>query len=266
MPTPSDAELRHWLEVALACCDAADEIALASFRSALDVTRKADQSLVTAADRAIEQLIRDQIARRFPDHGLVGEEHGSERLGAAARWYIDPIDATHNFVRGIPIFATLVAVEVAGELQLGVVSAPALGSRWFAWRGGGAWKGRSPAGAQRIRVSTVDRLEEAQLLYRSLRNMRATSAAAGFERLVGRVQRDRGFGDFWGYMLVAEGAAEAMIESDVDPWDLAAPHLIVQEAGGRCTDFEGQLAIDTGDSLASNGRLHEALLAELRPA
>ena len=135
----SSDELDYWLAFAQAACDAADEIALRHFRRDIEVMTKPDRSFVTAADQAIERLIRERIATAFPDHGLVGEEYGTEAADAPIRWYIDPIDGTHNFIRGVPLFGTLLALEADGELQLGVVSAPALRERWYARRGGGAW-------------------------------------------------------------------------------------------------------------------------------
>ncbi len=167
----TDAELRAWLDLALRLCDEADTMALGHFRRELEISTKPDRSFVTQADTAIERFIRDGIATAFPDHGLVGEEHGTEGAGASVRWYIDPIDGTHNFMRGVPLFGTLLGVERDGEMQVGVISAPALRERWFAWRGGGAWAsgsaGMAPGELRRIRTSRLERLEESQLLYSS---------------------------------------------------------------------------------------------------
>jgi histidinol-phosphatase len=193
----------------------------------------------------------------------VGEEYGTEAGDAPTRWYIDPIDATHNFVRGVPLFGTLLAVERDGELQVGVVSAPALGERWWAHRGGGAWASTRGGEARRIRVSEVARLEDAQVLYGSARDIIDSGRAPGWEGLVRDVWRDRGFGDFWGYALLAEGAAEAMIEADLKSWDAAAPTILVEEAGGRVTDFDGVRGVAQGTIIASNGRLHETVRRRL---
>lgn len=262
-----EADLAAWLDFALACADAADVVALRYFRQAVEIRRKPDRTYVTEADTTIERLLRARIAEAYPGHGIVGEEEGDDGAAAAIRWYLDPIDGTHNFMRGIPLFSTLLALEVEGELQLGVVSAPGLGSRWYAARGFGAWAihrfGRGRPRPRRIGVSTVDRLEGAQLLYRSLTDIEAAGVGPAFRDLVGRVWRDRGFGDFWGYALVAEGAAEAMIEADLAPWDLAALTILVEEAGGRITDFAGRRTIHGGNAVASNGRLHEELLRRL---
>jgi histidinol-phosphatase len=264
----SELELRSWLELALSCADEADKMALASFRRDVRVDSKPDRSLVTETDRAIEERIRAAIRERYPDHGLIGEEYGEDGADASVRWYIDPIDGTHNFVRGIPLFGLLLGVERDGEMQVGVMSAPALRERWFAWRSGGAWASGSAGMAaeetRRLAVSGVSRIEDSQVLYGSPADVEESGLGPGLPRLLRRAWRDRGFGDFWGYALVAEGAAEAMIEVGVHPWDLAAPQVIVEEAGGRLTDLRGQRTIEGLSVLASNGSLHEELLAVLR--
>jgi histidinol-phosphatase len=220
---------------------------------------------VTQVDTAIERRVRERILAAHPDHGLVGEEEGEEAAGASVRWYIDPIDGTHNFMRGVPLFGTLLAVERDGEVQVGVISAPALRERWLAWRGGGAWEiggaGQAPGERRHIEVSAIGALSDAQLVYSSPNDIEPV--APGFRALLGRAWRDRGFGDFWGYALVAEGAAEAMIEVGMHAWDLAAPLVLVEEAGGRMTDFSGGRSIHEATMIASNGRLHGALLAGL---
>jgi histidinol-phosphatase len=255
----SDAELRGWLEVALAACDEADGIARAHFRRDLQIDTKPDRSFVTQADTAIERMIRERLLAAFPDHGLVGEEFGTEAGGASVRWYIDPIDGTHNFIRGVPLFGTLLAVERDGELQAAVLSAPALDERWWAWRAGGAWARNRGVAPRRIHVSGVTRMADAQILYGSGRDIAASGRAPGFAAVLREAWRERGFGDFWGYALVAEGAAEAMLEVELKAWDAAAPLLLLEEAGGRATDFEGRRAVDTGTFLASNGHLHETI-------
>lgn len=261
----TDAELRDWLAFALSVCDAADEIALAAFRRDMTITAKPDRSFVTQADRSIERLIRERISDRWPSHGLVGEEYGTEAGDAPVRWYIDPIDGTHNFIRGVPVFGTLVAAERDGELQVGVLSAPAMRERWYAWRGGGAWVvgEAGSAGPRRVRVSAVRSIADAQIVYASGSELEASGRAPGFATLRRAAWRERGFGDFWGYALVAEGAAEAMTEVGVNPWDLAAPQVLVEEAGGQVTDLSGHRRIDGKELLASNGWLHAAILAGL---
>ena len=259
----SDSELRGWVDGALRWCDATDPIAMGHFRRDLVLERKPDRSFVTVADTSIERLLRDRIADAFPDHGVVGEEFGTEAEGASVRWYVDPIDGTHNFMRGIPLFGTLLAASRDGELQAAVISAPALRERWYAWRGGGAWSVRTEAASadepRRIQVSRVSTLDDAQVLYASPTEVEASGRAPGFRALLGAVWRERGFGDFWGYTLLAEGAAEAMVEVDLWPWDAAAPTLLVEEAGGRVTDFEGRRSIESRTFLATNGLLHETV-------
>lgn len=255
------AELAAWLDFALECCDLADAHALATFRTELQVEAKSDGSFVTEADRAIERAIRTRLADRFPDHGVIGEEYGTDAAGANVRWLLDPIDGTHNFMRGVPLFGTLLAVESDGEIQAGVISAPALGQRWFASRGQGAWTVGGPGrDRRRLRVSTESTVGGSQLLFRSVTDMHASRVSAGFDALLPVVWRERGFGDFWGYALVADGAAEVMVERDLGPWDVAAPWILVEEAGGRVTDFDGHRSFALGESVATNGLLHEAIL------
>ena len=262
----TDGQLEGWLSFAQSACDAADAVALVHFRRDLEIMTKPDRTFVTAADQAIERLIRERIAAAYPDHGLVGEEYGVEAGSGRMRWFIDPIDGTHNFIRGVPLFGTLLALEVDGELQLGVISAPALGERWYARRGGGAWAVGAVGtdGPRAIRASKVGALSDSQLLYGSGHDIEANGRAPGFRALTGEVWRERGFGDFWGYALVAEGAAEAMVEVDLYAWDMAAPLVLVEEAGGRVTDFDGRRVIDGGTLLASNGLLHDEVLDRLR--
>jgi len=261
----SDTELRAWIESGLGWCDAADEIALRHFRRGVVISRKPDRTFVTEADTAIERLVRDRIAADYPGHAVLGEEFGADPgSGASVRWYVDPIDGTHNYMRGVPLFATLLAAERDGELQAAVVSAPALGSRWYAWRGGGAWAmHHREVAARRIEVSRIDRLDEAQVLYAGTVDVEASGRAPGFRGLLGAVWRERGFGDFWGYSLIAEGAAEAMVEVDLSPWDYAAPMLLVEEAGGRVTDFDGGRSVDGRTFLATNGILHDTIRERL---
>ncbi len=262
-------EIGAAVEVALAACDEADALSLASFRRAIEIEAKPDRSFVTAADRAVEQAIRARIGARFGDHGLVGEEYGEERSRSGRRWIIDPIDGTHNYMRGVPIYATLLAFEIEGRLDVGVVSAPALGRRWFGWRGGGAWAmdlradGWDQASATRLAVSGIDTLGEASVLYSSLPSITTSGLAPGFTTLLGDVWRDRGLGDFYGYMLVAEGAAEAMVEAELKTWDLAAPQAVLQLAGGRLSDLSGGTDMPAAGVLATNGRLHEVMLTAL---
>ncbi len=263
----SDTDRRAWVDLALSICDEADAIARRHFRRDVRVTAKPDRTLVSEADEAIERLARERIRAAHPDHGLVGEEYGVDAGEAPVRWYVDPIDGTHNFVRGVPLFATLLAVEVRGELVAAVASAPALRDRWYAWRGGGAWAihGNESAEPRRLHASRVASVSDAHLLYGSGGDVVASGRMPGFEELLRAAWRDRGFGDFWGYMLVAEGAAEAMIEVGLSAWDAAAPALIVEEAGGRWSDVEGGRSLETGTFVATNGILHDEVLRRLQP-
>jgi histidinol-phosphatase len=222
------------VDVALAACDAADAVALRHFRRDPEASQKPDRTYVTVADQEIERLLRDRILSPYPDHGLVGEEYGTQSGRGSVRWYIDPIDGTHNYLRGVPVFATLLAVEREGELQ-----------------------------AAGIRVSAVSTVAEAQVLYGDAPWIEQSGAAPGFRGLLASAWRTRGFGDFWGYALVAEGAAEAMLEVGLSPWDVAAPFVLVEEAGGRLTDLAGGRSVTARDYLASNGRFHDELLARL---
>ena len=259
-----DDELEAWLALAQAACDEADGLARGAFRRDLRISTKPDRTFVTEADQAIERAIRGRIHAAWPEHGLVGEEYGTEAGDAPTRWYIDPIDGTHNFIRGVPLFGTLLAVEHDGELQAAVISAPALHGRWWARRGGGAWaRGIDDPAARRIHVSSVASLGDAQVLYGSGHDIEASGLAPGFHGLLGEVWRERGFGDFWGYTLLAEGAAEAMIEVELSSWDAAAPTVLIEEAGGRVTDFTGRRAIESGTFLATNGPLHDEVRARL---
>jgi histidinol-phosphatase len=257
--TTSAAELLRWRDAAMEICDAADKMALAGFRRDIAVDTKPDRTFVTEVDRSIEHMIRGRLRSAFPGCGFVGEEEGTEAAGGSMVWYIDPIDATANFIRGIAVFATLLAVALDGELQAAVVSAPAMRERWVAWRGGGAWRG-----SERIRVSKVATIAESQLVYGSRRTDVGSGLVPGFDAAMDVAWRTRGFGDFWGYMLVAEGAAEAMIETGAHPWDWAAPLVIVEEAGGRFTTATGERAIDGPSAVATNGLIHDDLVRRLQ--
>ena len=258
-----EALLREWLAFALDACDAADAIAMTHFRRDLDLERKPDRTFVTIADQGIERELRDRILARYPDHGIVGEEYGTDTGSSGTRWIIDPIDATHNYIRGVPLFGTLIGIEHDGELQVGVISAPAIRERWYAFRGGGAWN-RGLDGERRIRVSRVGAIDDAQLLYGSRRDAVASGLMPGFDALIDACWRERGFGDFWGYSLVAEGAAEAMLEVDMKVWDLAGPLVVIEEAGGKVTDVDGVRRFDAPSFVGSNGVLHDEILRRLR--
>jgi histidinol-phosphatase len=254
----SASDLARWRDLALSIADEADGTSMAGFRRDIRVEEKPDRSFVTEVDQAIECVVRERLRAALPGCGLIGEEDGTDAAGASLCWYIDPIDATHNYMRGVPVFATLLAAAVDGEVVLGVVSAPALRERWVAWRGGGAWRGD-----RQISVSGIGRIEQATLVYGGRSADMASGQVPGLDATLARAWRERGFGDFWGYMLVAEGAVEAMIETGGLPWDWAAPQIVVEEAGGRFTTAGGERRIDGESVVASNGRLHDELLASL---
>jgi histidinol-phosphatase len=239
------------LQLALELADVSDRITLRYFRGAFSVRTKNDQTPVTEVDEAVENAIRDRLNRDRPDDAIIGEEFG-KRGDAARRWIIDPIDATRNYIRGIPVFATLIALD--GEV--GVVSAPALNRRWWASRGNGAF-----CDGRRIQVSRVDRFADAQIGYDSVIDFAQSEKFLG---LVERCGRARGFGDFWIHMLVAEGATEIAVEPRVAWWDMAALQIVVEEAGGRFTSLDGEPRADRGSGVSSNGLLHDAVLEALR--
>jgi histidinol-phosphatase len=239
----------------------ADEVTLRRFRAHdLKVDTKPDLTPVSEADHAAEQLIRDGLAQARPGDALLGEEFGTEG-DSRRRWIIDPIDGTKNYVRGVPVWATLLALEEDGELRVGVVSAPALGHTWWAVRGGGAF-----ADGTRITVSGIAAVEDAQLCYSDFKWWGEYGLQDEFEALAKRVWRTRGFGDFWSHILVAEGAADIAAEPVVALWDLAPLLVIVEEAGGRFTDLAGNPTADGGSAVSTNGLLHDTVLDALRPA
>jgi len=248
------------LALALELASLADEITLDRFQAEdLVIETKPDLTPVTEADRGVERLLRERLAVDRPGDAIVGEEFGDSGE-SQRRWIIDPIDGTKNYVRGIPVWATLLALEVAGRIEVGVVSAPALQRRWWAQRGEGAFvdDGRS---RRRLRVSGVSRLDDAQLCWGGLEDWEGIGRLDDFLELGRRCRRTRGLGDLWIYMLVAEGAADLGLDAEANLWDLAAPLVIVEEAGGRFTDLGGVPGAGGGDAIATNGLVHDAALA-----
>ncbi|MFF2494922.1 inositol monophosphatase family protein [Agromyces sp. NPDC058064] len=249
------------LALALELADLADTVALARFRGAdLAVSTKPDRTFVTEADLAVERAIRDRLAEARPDDGVLGEEFGTEG-DASRQWIIDPIDGTSNFMRGVPVWGALISLAVDGVPVVGVASSPAMGRRWWAAAGGGAFTTDAPgAEPRRISVSSVAELADASLSFQSLAQWRE---AGYLDRLLGlaeRVWRDRAYGDLWSYMLLAEGLIDITGEFDVKPYDLAALVPIVEEAGGRFTSITGEPGPWHGSALATNGLLHAAVL------
>ena len=239
------------LDLALRLADVADEIALSRFRARdLVVETKPDQTPVTEADRAVETELRTILGIERRRDAILGEEEG-QTGSSARRWIVDPIDGTTNYVRGVPVWATLIALEDHGQVTVGVVSAPALHRRWWAERGAGAH-----ANGDVVRVSRVARPEDAVLTF---------ALEQSLPRLAGRAWHARGYGDFWSHMLVAEGAIDGAIDAiGVSVWDLAAVQVIVEEAGGTFTDFAGEHRIDGNSAISSNGLLHADLLEAVR--
>jgi histidinol-phosphatase len=255
----SDLALAHEL------ADAADAITLDRF-GALDlvVESKPDLTPVSDADVAVEQAIRGLLSSRRPDDAVLGEEDGETGTGPR-RWVVDPVDGTKNFVRGVPVWATLVALQEDGVVTAGVVSAPALGRRWWAARGLGAHTGGSLAQARRLQVSAVARVGDASVAYSSLTGWEEQGRLPGLLQLSRDVWRTRAYGDFWSHVLVAEGAVDASFEPEVSLWDLAPLQVVVEEAGGRFTDLSGAARADGGSAVCSNGLLHDEVLAALNP-
>jgi histidinol-phosphatase len=250
-------DLDRALAAAVEAARAAGEVAMRYYRTGFDVTMKADATPVTQADQGAERAIREVLGRAFPDVGFLGEEFGA--VGdQRRRWIIDPIDGTKNFIRHLPIWATLIGLEEAGEVIAGVIHNPVTGELLAARRGGGAF-----ANGERVRASAVGELRQATLLHAGLKLLREAGYWDGFVKLVDATDRQRGFGDYLGYTYVAEGKAEIYMESDLKAWDLAPCKIIVEEAGGRFTDFAGTPTIYTGTAFATNGRLHDAALALL---
>jgi histidinol-phosphatase len=248
------------LDLALSAADLASGITLGAFRRpSLLVDTKADLSPVTEADRATEAAIRELISRERPADAVLGEEMGTTGSGRR-RWVIDPIDGTVNFVRGLPVWATLVALEVDGVMDVGVVSAPALGRRWWAERGSGAFAARPGESGERIHVSRIANLADAGVSTGCVHHFVDPQR---WVELASKVNHDRGFGDFWQHMLVAEGALEAALDPVDSLWDNAALQVIVEEAGGRFTDFSGTARADGGSAVSSNGLVHDAVVAIL---
>jgi histidinol-phosphatase len=258
------------LALAHALADAADAISMARFRALdLHVASKPDLTPVSDADTAVERALRAALADGRPGDAVLGEEYGSSQAASEAggrRWVIDPIDGTKNFIRGVPIWATLIALMEDDRPVVGLVSAPALGRRWWAAIGHGSYAGRGPAEAEAIKVSGVGSLADASFCFSDLRGWESAGRLDSMLSIMRHTWRNRAYGDFYGYMLLAEGAVDAMVEPELSLWDVAALIPIVTEAGGTLTDLDGRAAPGDGSAVASNGRLHDDLLRHLAPA
>jgi histidinol-phosphatase len=248
------------LEVAIELADIADSITQSRFRAPdLRVDTKSDSTPVTDADTATEQALRDALERLRPGQEIVGEEFGGEGQ-AEWRWILDPIDGTINYANGVPVWATLIALMRGDCAVCGVVSAPALGRRWWAATGQGAFTGSG----QRIHVSRTVTLEDAYVSCTDVRDFATRGGERGFRTLLERARVIRAFGDFWSHMLVAEGAIDVALEAWVNPWDVAATQVITVEAGGRFSDFDGAVRIDSGNVITTNGLLHDEVVNLMR--
>ena len=268
------------LALALRLADLADAVTLPRFGAAdLDVESKPDLTPVSDADLACERELRALLADERPADDVVGEEFGGDAVFEGRQWVIDPIDGTKNFVRGVPVWATLIALLVDGVPVAGVVSAPALGRRWWASKGAGAWKSvavgtpattehpaENPGGAapQRITVSRVGDIADSSVAISSLTGWRDRGLRDQLIALTDDAWRLRGYGDFFSYCLVAEGAVDVAAEPEVSLWDLAPLAVLIDEAGGRFTSLAGEDGPHGGDAVATNGLLHDAVLGYLK--
>jgi histidinol-phosphatase len=236
----------------------ASQVAMRYYDGSFSVEYKGDASPVTVADRETEQALRAALQEAFPGDGFLGEEYGDTPGTTGYRWILDPIDGTRSFVRGIPLWATLVGLEYKGELIAGVVDCPPLGHTYHALRGNGAYRNE-----RRIRVSDETELSKSLVYYSSVSWFLKAGKEQNFLNLVRATDRQRGYGDWYGFMLVAQGSGEIMVEHGVHAWDVGAIIPIVEEAGGKFSDWDDRLDIHRPDTLATNGKLHEKALAIL---
>lgn len=256
------------LQLALALADEADAMSLAKFRSGdLRVETKPDLTPVTEADQAIERHLRERLAGARPGDTVIGEEYGGAAPGqrlTGRTWVIDPIDGTKNYVRGVPVWATLIGLLVDGAPEVGVVSAPALGSRWWAQAGAGAYAlGPADAQPRRLSVSAVGRIADSSFSYSDHEGWEQLGASAGFAALLRDCWRTRGYGDFWSHLLVAEGVVDLSAEVGVKLWDVAALAPVITEAGGRVSTLDGGDIVAAGSIVATNGLLHDQVVRVL---
>ncbi|MET8146034.1 histidinol-phosphatase [Sphaerisporangium sp. NPDC005288] len=252
------------LRLAHMMADSADDLTMRRFRAVdLRVDTKPDLTPVSDADRAVEEAIRGTLRRARPRDAVVGEEMGKTSGYGSRCWIIDPIDGTKNYVRGVPVWATLIALMEHGRVVVGVVSAPALGRRWWAARDGGAWTGRSLTKASRCQVSSVSRLHDASFSYSSFGGWEDRGRLQEFLGLARAVWRTRAYGDFWSHMMVAEGAVDISAEPELSAWDMAALTVIVEEAGGVWTDLSGAPDVEGGSMVCANPMLHPEVLKRL---
>ena len=250
-----NADWRPRYDLAVQAAREGGDLARAVFDSTFEVEWKADESPVTVADRKAERHIRDLVARYFPADGFLGEEYGDQPGSSGFRWVIDPIDGTRSFVRGIPLWGTLVGLEHDGELVAGVCYSPAMGNLYRAARGDGAYRDD-----RRIRVSDEPDLSKALVCYSGHKFFEDAGREATFRAICERTDRQRGYGDYYGFVLVAQGSCEVMLDHGVHAWDVAALIPLLEEAGGRLTAWDGTRTIHRLDVVATNGRVHDAVL------
>lgn len=253
------SELQHYLDFAIDAAWQAGRVTLGYFQREIAVERKADDTPVTMADREAERTLREMIERYWPDHGIVGEEYGAVGDDRRLRWVVDPIDGTKSFIHGVPIYANLVALLDGDEPLLGVINLPALNEMVYAAKGLGCfWNGR-PA-----RVSPTSELREATVLSSEFDNLAAHGRAAEWDRLIAATRLHRTWGDAYGYSLVATGRADIMVDPIAALWDLAPLSVVIEEAGGTATDWQGEATIHHGELVATNGLLFDATMSVLR--
>ncbi len=250
--------LKDRYHAALAAVEKASRSAWKHFIQGVAVETKSDATPVTVADREAESLLRDHLGKLFPNDGFLGEEFGDQLGTSGYRWIADPIDGTRNFVRGVPLWGTLLGLEYKGDLVAGVCACPGTGQTWHAMSGGGAWLGE-----KKITVSDFAELKKSHIYYSSISYFDKNGKAHAFLDLVRETERQRGFGDYFGFMLVAQGAGEAMIDHGVHAWDVAACKPIIDEAGGKMTNWDGGWDLFKPDVIASNGVLHSVLVKAL---
>ncbi len=261
MAAPSNLQLADF---AVALAREAGEIPLRYFQRELRVEAKLDASPVTIADKQCERFLRERIGAAYPGHGITGEEFGSVNTQAATRWWLDPIDGTQSFIRGAPLWGVMIGLEENGEATLGVVHFPALRETVWAAKGGGAWWRPADQEKRAAKVSAVSRLEEATLLVTDPRGFAPAGLQEPYDRLRARVKFERSWGDCYGHCLVATGRAEVMLDPVLNPWDACALLPILEEAGGRFTDWRGARTIRGGNAISTNGDLLDDVLGAIR--
>ncbi|MBY0359076.1 MAG: hypothetical protein K2W82_13825 [Candidatus Obscuribacterales bacterium] len=260
MQSDQTIQTSHELDFALKIAAKAGEIALNYFRSGVEVMMKTDNTPVTRADKECERFIRDALAKEFPQDAILGEEEGESGVSSQGekpkrKWIIDPIDGTYNYARGIPIFSTLIALEVDSDITLGVIHNPANGETYYAESGKGAYKN-----GKRLAVSNIALVEDSHFVFGAPSRILEEGLWSGFTKLIEASYRQRGFGDYMNFAYIFEGKAEAMLEVGLSPWDLAAMKILTTEAGGKFSDLNGGESIYAGSCLVSNGKVHDAYL------